>query len=62
MAVKIGSTEATVDPQFNQLETEFKEVYSKMKRLGKEVQNYQTAIKGQFEWQQKREKKLNYFK
>lgn len=45
--VKIGQTEATVDPQFNQYEIEFKEIYSKMKRLGKEVQNYQTAIKGQ---------------
>jgi len=44
--VKIGQSDATVDPQFNQLEGQFKEQYSKMKKLGKYVQNYQAAVKG----------------
>merc|ERR1712100_638482 len=43
--VKIGQSDATVDPQFNQLEGQFKEQYSKMKKLGKYVQNYQAAVK-----------------
>jgi len=41
---KIGQSEATVDAQFNQLESSFKEQYSKMKKLTKYVQNYQSAI------------------
>lgn len=43
--MKIGQAEGTVDAQFNQIEAEFREQYSKMKKLGKFVQNYQTAIK-----------------
>ena len=41
---KIGQAESTVDAQFDQLETQFREQYSKMKKLTKFVQNYQTAI------------------
>lgn len=43
---KIGQSESTVDPQFNQLETMFKEQYGKMKKLTKFVQSYQAAIAG----------------
>lgn len=43
---KIGQSESTVDPQFNQLETMFKEQYGKMKKLTKYVQSYQAAIAG----------------
>jgi len=43
--VKIGQVEGTIDPQFNQIESDFKEQHNKMKKLGKFVQNYQTAIK-----------------
>merc|ERR1712137_994200 len=41
---KIGQAESTVDAQFDQLEVQFREQYSKMKKLTKFVQNYQTAI------------------
>jgi len=41
---KMGQAEATVDAQFNQLEGMFKEQYSKMKKLTKYVQNYQSAV------------------
>eukprot|EP00339_Tiarina_fusa_P000124 CAMPEP_0117025784 /NCGR_PEP_ID=MMETSP0472-20121206/19016_1 /TAXON_ID=693140 ORGANISM="Tiarina fusus, Strain LIS" /NCGR_SAMPLE_ID=MMETSP0472 /ASSEMBLY_ACC=CAM_ASM_000603 /LENGTH=373 /DNA_ID=CAMNT_0004732603 /DNA_START=17 /DNA_END=1138 /DNA_ORIENTATION=+ len=41
---KVGQAEATVDAQFNQLETMFKEQYHKMKKLTKYVQSYQSAI------------------
>ena len=44
--VKIGQSDATVDPQFNQLEGQFREQYGKMKKLGKYVQGYQAAVKG----------------
>ena len=43
---KMGQAEATVDAQFNQLEGMFKEQYSKMKKLTKYVQNYQSAVAG----------------
>ena len=43
---KIGQAESTVDAQFDQLESQFREQYSKMKKLTKFVQNYQTAIAG----------------
>merc|ERR1712137_1162950 len=43
--VKIGQTDSTVDPVFDQLEAQFKEQYKNIKNLGKFVQNYQTAAK-----------------
>ena len=43
---KIGQTESTVDAQFDQLESQFKDQYSKMKKLHKYVQSYQSAIAG----------------
>lgn len=46
MMAKIGQTESTVDPQFNQLETQFKEQYTKMKKLTKFVDSYLHAVKG----------------
>ena len=44
--VKIGQTDATVDPQFNQLESEFKDQYNKIKKFGKYVDKYQASLKG----------------
>ena len=44
--VKIGQSDSTVDPVFDQLEAQFKEQYKNIKNLGKYVQNYQTAAKG----------------
>jgi hypothetical protein len=41
---KIGQAEATVDAQFNQLEEQFREQYTKMRKLTKFVQSYQAAI------------------
>jgi len=43
--VKIGQSDSTVDPQFNQLETQFKEQYNKIKKFGKYVEKYQAAVK-----------------
>merc|ERR1712137_617765 len=43
--VKIGQSDSTVDPVFDQLEAQFKEQYKNIKNLGKYVQNYQTAAK-----------------
>jgi len=44
--VKIGQSDATVDPQFNQLEAQFKEQYHKVKKFGRFVEKYQAAVKG----------------
>lgn len=46
---KMGQTESTVDAQFDQLESQFKDQYSKMKKLHKYVQNYQSAIAGKLD-------------
>eukprot|EP00012_Vannella_robusta_P002080 CAMPEP_0206190296 /NCGR_PEP_ID=MMETSP0166-20121206/4669_1 /ASSEMBLY_ACC=CAM_ASM_000260 /TAXON_ID=95228 /ORGANISM="Vannella robusta, Strain DIVA3 518/3/11/1/6" /LENGTH=343 /DNA_ID=CAMNT_0053606355 /DNA_START=599 /DNA_END=1630 /DNA_ORIENTATION=- len=43
--VKIGQSDATVDPQFNQLEAQFKEQYHKVKKFGRFVEKYQAAVK-----------------
>lgn len=41
----MGQAEATVDPKFNQLENDFKEQYTKVKKLTNFVHNYQSSIK-----------------
>jgi hypothetical protein len=44
--VAIGISGETVDVQFNQEAQRFAEQYAKMKKLGKYVGNYLSAVKG----------------